>query len=350
MEIADLVRAVRRRLWLLMILPLVAGGIAFARLANDPESYRASATVAVPSAIERQAGAVGQYVANFRETLRSDDVVSPVARETGVRARALERRLQATRVGTTTTIRVSFTGSNAAAVERVVVQAAEATVARLAAPALGASSAVVATAEERYEQARDDLEAFTAETGFVLPEDLYRTKQNQLAATRDEAAAEALRPELEALGEQVLRYQRLNDALQQATTVLNNARSRHLEADADVFQQVEVVQLVSDATLIRRGDLVARGVGTAVALALVLALGAILVLELLRPSARRGPDEADAIATATPAGPAVPLPGSHFDGPRGPAEESAPADDVPTAGDVASRAPTWSSDPPSYDG
>ena len=86
MEIGDYLRVIRRRLWILVLVPVLAASIVGAVLLSQPLKYRAVATVAAPALVggrptanPQRPGGVRVFVANFAAALTAPQVVSKVA-------------------------------------------------------------------------------------------------------------------------------------------------------------------------------------------------------------------------------------------------------------------------------
>ena len=54
MEISDYLHIIRRRLWILILVPLLAGGVVAALVLRQPLKYDATATVAAPAVVGGQ--------------------------------------------------------------------------------------------------------------------------------------------------------------------------------------------------------------------------------------------------------------------------------------------------------
>src|SRR5688500_12749112 len=90
MELYDYLVAIRRRLWILLAVPLLAGGVVAALVLNGPAMYRATATVAAPalvggSSANQYSGPSGfnAFVANLTAAVTSPRILEKVAQETG---------------------------------------------------------------------------------------------------------------------------------------------------------------------------------------------------------------------------------------------------------------------------
>ena len=83
MEIRDYLRAIRRILPLLIILPIIAAAITGFLLEKQPSKYEAKATVVVPaiSGNGTSQSAASQYVDTFKDVLISQPVIADVSQK-----------------------------------------------------------------------------------------------------------------------------------------------------------------------------------------------------------------------------------------------------------------------------
>src|SRR2546427_13090865 len=97
MEIRHYLRAIRRRLWIVALLPLGAVGITAALQVAQPEKYQTTATVIVPALSQKgySTSAVTQYFSTFKDVLVSKPVVTAVSKQTGVSEKELVANLTA---------------------------------------------------------------------------------------------------------------------------------------------------------------------------------------------------------------------------------------------------------------
>src|ERR1700676_873131 len=100
MEIKDYLRAIRRWLWMPIVLPPLAGQGTGVLLLKQPLQYQADATVVVPAVSARgfSTSAAAQYVATFKDVLISAPLVSEVSKATGVPTKDLVSGLTASTV------------------------------------------------------------------------------------------------------------------------------------------------------------------------------------------------------------------------------------------------------------
>ena len=181
MEIREYLHAIRRRLWIPVLLPLLAGGAAYAIVSQQPQRYQASVIVTIPSSISETDGALTVYSDNFKEAIGSEVLLNRVGRDIGISKAALDSGITAARLQRSILIKVSFTGEDRREVAQVVVKASQYTLDRLAKPKLVAARAAVKLARSRYDRDRAAMYRFYRTTGLVIPVEVYTTKLAELS-------------------------------------------------------------------------------------------------------------------------------------------------------------------------
>lgn len=302
----EYLRAARRRVWLLVGLPLAAAGAAAAVVLLTPQQYAGTVYVAAPAlvggpAAQQYTGTQGanQFVAAFAAAATSPKVVGQVSAETGVSAAALRDGLRVTQVGASSQLELSYRASRRATVVPVV----EAT-SRHALDFLFASQ--VDIAEQQVQAASEDVKAATAAitewekaNKLSQPDKVYQATLNELANLKQQrlsmeavgngrgaaAAASAIatgQRRLDEIGPKLPDYQALlaqrdaaTSALSQARQELQGARAQSRAADpAEVTSVGEVVAVSRLNQLVRTAVPVA-GAGLIVAVLVVLGLEAL---------------------------------------------------------------------------
>jgi capsular polysaccharide biosynthesis protein len=321
-EIVDYLQVIRRRLWILVLVPLLAGGtVAGLVLAAGPR-YRATATVAAPALVGGQAsqysGSNGPraFVANFTAAVTSPRIVGQVAGETRVPQSRVSSGLVVAPIGDSSLIEVTHQSSRRAEAGPVAKAAASDTIRFLFQTQVTLAEQTVREAAKAVAAADAKLNSFYRSTGMVLPDKAYEIKAQQLANLQQQqaqsqadgaltaaaalaATIEAKQAELRALGPKVAAYQSLIDRKQQATGQLNlmqqgldQAHAQYSAADPAVVVTLGATTQASRLAELARKVLPAAGAG------LFLAVGIVLLLELL---ARR--------PMVSEEGPLEPLPG-----------------------------------------
>lgn len=192
MEISDYLRVIWRRLWILVLVPLLAGGIVTSMVLREPPKYTATADVAAPSVV---GGGSGQYsgpngikafVANFTAMVVSPQVVNQVAKTTKVPVDEINSGLSSTPVGQSGLVDVTFTTVHKDHAGPVAKAAAGATMTTLfqgevtlATSGYNAANAALAAAQKK-------LTDFRAQHGLVTdPNTQYQQDQSQLGSAQN---------------------------------------------------------------------------------------------------------------------------------------------------------------------
>ncbi len=115
-EIADYLKVARRRLWILILVPLLAAGAALAYGLLSPRTYSSTATVLTPSLVGAQYSqftgpqAIDQFVSAFAASAADPTVVAQTAKETGISAEALTDNVTVEQVGASSNVTLTFSG------------------------------------------------------------------------------------------------------------------------------------------------------------------------------------------------------------------------------------------------
>jgi capsular polysaccharide biosynthesis protein len=285
MEIKDYLHVIRRRLWMIVAVPVIAAVAAFLVLGQGPPKFKSSVEVAVPTLAENTAaGAVAVYVADFKEYLTTDPVINQVAQQNPlVPRKSIKKGLSASEVGNSDLLTVSYTGKHKNLVEAVARSAAAATLNETSEPELVDAQAAQQLAEQQYKQAQATLDNFVNTQTGGIPEDQYRERLASLDALK--LAASQARLDLDipkangldaqiplaeasiaSLLPQVLTYENLSEAEQQASLAVSSAVSRVQDAQSQVVAHGALVTLrnespVKSSKLAKDGTIVAVGAG-----------------------------------------------------------------------------------------
>lgn len=325
MEISDYLRIVRKRLWILVLVPGLAAGIVTALVLSGGPRYQATATVAAPALVggpssNQYSGSGGPrtFVANFVAAATSSRIVNQVARQANVPVSRIDVGLDAIPIGGSSLIQITYQSPRRPEAGPVAGGVAAGTIRFLFQSQVRLAERTVAEASKAVNAADAKLTSFYRSTGMVVPDKLYEIKSQQLAnlqaqqaqsqADGNPGAAAALgatistkESELRALVPRVATYQSLVDRKQQATQQLNlmqqsldQARAQYSAADPSTVVSLGETRQVSVLAQI------ARKAGPAAGAGLFLAVGIVALLELL---ARR--PEPEEIAAAPPLEPDV---------------------------------------------
>jgi uncharacterized protein involved in exopolysaccharide biosynthesis len=302
MEIRDYVSHVGWRLWILLLLPIVSGGVAFGLLADTPPQYEAKSVLTVPSSVVGgvSSGSVAQYMANFEQAIVSDQVVARTADEVGVAGREVRDGLNTRQLGSSNLVRVSYQGPDpgkAARIVEVATRWAFDLVEQIQLP-FGQSLYVirsrVSTTTSDLQVAETRLQHFLLRSGLVFPREQYLLAASDVARLESEilhaktvgsstvdleAALSDRRREVKLLGAKIPRYQQLQSVVDRAVVDVDAARDELRLAEDQLAHLKPQMTHVSTKRLARMRT-IGRGVGVAAGGGLIV----VMALVLLFPS------------------------------------------------------------------
>jgi len=309
MEISEYLPMVRRRLWILVVVPVLAALVGLVAFAGAPRTYSSSVEVAAPTTAENTTtGAVTVFVSSFTELLTTQPVIDRVSSETGASRARLRSGLSAGAVGGSSLIKVTYTSTRRQEVQAAVESATRATLDLVSAPQAAAAASALKVAQDRYQAARDALERYASGSGGGLPDDQYRQKLANLSALRLAATSARLDlaiPKANGLDAQipvaerdiaellpkVVRYDQLQDTVRQASDALANALIHEQDAKGQLVAHQSTTTLKTATPQAQnRVAALLRSVGVLAAVGLIAACLLVAFLELTEASkARRRP-------------------------------------------------------------
>lgn len=183
MEIIDYLRVARRRLWVLILVPLLAGGITAAIILHQPTQYTATATVAPPALVGGSAGnqytgsqAVSQYVSAFQSTAVGPAVRQAVVATTKTPASKFADGLDVAQVGASSTMTVTFTSPDKTVVEPVVKGISDETLAILFGSQVQLAKAQVSSAQQGVTSANAAIAEWSKKNHMADPQRSYQSQ------------------------------------------------------------------------------------------------------------------------------------------------------------------------------
>jgi capsular polysaccharide biosynthesis protein len=306
-EITDYLGVIWRRLWILVLVPVLAAGGAAYWLLKQPAQYQATATVAAPTVLGSSnasqyngANAPKQFVADFGAAITSPLILNQVAKETGAPAAEIKDGITSAPIGTSSLVQATYKTSKRNQAAPVAGAAASDTVRFLFQTQVRLARTTVKEGQKAVDEANAALSNFYKQTGQVLTDDTYRLKAQQVSdlqkeqalaqASGDTTSAAALskaiderNAQLAALRPQVITYQGLLDRKQQALGRLNlleqnleQAQAQYIAADPKSVVSVSDVQEVPILPRLIKAGATAFGAG------LILAVCLVLLLEVVR--------------------------------------------------------------------
>ncbi|MHB8488102.1 MAG: Wzz/FepE/Etk N-terminal domain-containing protein [Candidatus Dormibacteria bacterium] len=306
MEIRDYLRAIRRVLWLVIAVPIVAGLLTGGFMELQPSVYEADATVVVPaiSANGSSSSAATQYVAGFKDVLVSQPVLTEVSQKYRIPVSDLAAGLSAsTTTASSNIIHIALQLKRTSTTENLVGAVREATVDALnaiAQPSLVEAQSAQASGQALLTLADTNIAKFDATYGTVSPLNAYNNAQSQLniqvanlaRANANHDAKSALgaqalitlyTKQVASLGAELEQYQALSNARAAAISAYDHATQRLVDAQALIAADANPAAVTTSA-VVRLSKLsnTIKFAGIAFALGLLMMLGLILVLELMR--------------------------------------------------------------------
>ncbi len=322
MEISEYLRIIRRRLWILILIPLLAGGAVAALLLSQPKTYAATATVAAPALVggsqtNQYSGANGTraFVSNFAAALTAPVIVNRVAEETNVLPGKVTDGLSVAAIGDSSLLRVTYKTHNKDKAVPVSQAAASDTIKFLFQTQVELAQRTLVEAQKGAGKADLDLASFYKNSG-VLPESQFNTLSQQIASLQNAQATQqaagnttaaaslaaqiaTLQTRLAQLAPKVTEFQNLSDRKTQATARLSTAQQGVDQANAQALaaDPARVIS-VNKVKPISRASQLIKSVVPAVGAGLFLAVGIVFLLEVL---ARRPRSSGSTRAVSRPA-------------------------------------------------
>jgi len=370
-EIRDYLRAIRRVLWLVIAVPIVAALLVGGFIETQPSSYQANAYAVVPAITANgiSQSAASQYADTFKDVLTSQQVIPVVAQKYGISQSELVDGLSSsTTTASSNLITVVLVGKRTndkqpQPLEQAVREATVDTLNAIAEPQLVQAQNEVTNAQTLLATADTAITNFDATYGNVSPQVSYNDEQGvltnweaqlQTAILNGDAkritALNALitntKNTLAQLGTAVEEYQPLANA-QSAAIAASDHASSDLNAAKALIATDSAPGTVLTKNVGRLSKLsdVIKFAGIASALALLMMLGLILILELMRSGKRQdvpagsgqgafawAPPSAQTRPTGPPAAPSMAATPAAPTGVRDPWRAS-PSSTVPGDGD-----------------
>jgi capsular polysaccharide biosynthesis protein len=307
MEIRDYLRAIRRILPLLIILPIVAAAITGFFLEKQPSKYEATATVVVPaiSGNGTSQSAASQYVDTFKDVLVSEPVVHGVSVKDKIPESELVSGLSADTVtASSNIIHVTLIGLDRQNLTGAVREATVETMDDIAAPSVSQAKNEVTNSQTLLTNAQTAIRNFIGASQNPDPPTTFANAQKQLnneiselqlfklngdtAKAASMAATIATQTQVvDKAGQDLQQWTSLSDAQSAAIAASNHAQTALVTAESLIAtdEDPSTVTVVNNGRLSKLSDVI-KFAGIAFALALLMLLGLILILELMRSGRR----------------------------------------------------------------
>jgi hypothetical protein len=371
-EIRDYLRAIRRVLWLVIAVPIVAGLLVGGFIELQPSSYEADAYAVVPAITANgiSQSAASQYASTFKDVLTSESVIPDVSQKFNIPQSELVAGLSSsTTTASSNLITVQLVGkrSNDKVAQNLVGAVREATIDTMnaiAEPQLIEANNEVADSATRLQQANTAINSFDAQYQNASPQIAYNDEQStlsnqeslfQTAKIDNDGPREVIlttiigqtESKLSQLALALQTYQPLAEQQSAAIAANDHALSDQVAAQAllNTDSAPGTVLTKNVGRLSKLSDVI-KFAGIGFALALLMMLGLILILELMRssrrdavPAGQQGafawaPPSAQTRPTGPPAAPAMAAAPAASAGTRDPWRASPPASTAPDDGDA----------------
>ena len=249
MEIVDYLRVARRRLWVLVGVPVLATGAAAAIVLFAPQQFGGTAYVAAPALVGGGAAgtqytgtqAANQFVAAFGAAVTSPRVLADVAGDTGVAPERLRDGLAITQVGASSQLEVTYTAGDRATVAPVLTATTTRALAFLFSSQVGIATGEVEAANADVTAATRAIAEWEKTNKVSQPDRIYQATLGELTSLRQQqlsmqavgngrgvdAATDAItaaQKKLDELGPKLPDYQALLAQRDAATNALSQAR------------------------------------------------------------------------------------------------------------------------------
>lgn len=194
MEIADYLRVARKRLWVLILIPLLAAGAAVAWVLTSPPEYSATATLSttafVGGATNQFTGtqAASSFAAAFTAKATGPAVQETASEESGVPVSDLEDGIQVAQNGASSDMTITFSGPDKESVVPALEAVKKATLNSMFAAQVTQAEANVTNAQAAVVAANQRLRQVTLNYGRTDPLTVYQGQLTRVAVTDLERA------------------------------------------------------------------------------------------------------------------------------------------------------------------
>jgi hypothetical protein len=307
MEIRDYLRAIRRILWLVIAIPIVAGLLVGGFIELQPSSYEADASAVVPAITANgiSQSAASQYTSTFKDVLLSQQVIPSVSQKFNIPQSDLLAGLSSsTTTASSNLINVVLIGKKGQDLVGAVREATVETMDAIAYPQVVEAKNEVTRAATQLAEAQSQINSF--DLTYNNPSPVVQFNDQHARVFQEEAQLQTLiinndiakEPILKATiakdsallqqyGNQLNLYEPLNAALNAANAANAHAATAMVAANAliDTDHAASTVTTRDVGRLSKLSDTI-KFAAIAFALALLMMLGLILILELMRGGKR----------------------------------------------------------------
>lgn len=193
MEIIDYLRIMRKRLAVLILVPIIAAVAALALVFVSPVTYTSTATVSGNTLVGGTSQFTGpqgtaQYVAAFTATAQGPALINRVSDSTGVARNQLRDNLVVNQRGASSDMTLAFTSTKRDDVEKVVTAMTSETLMALFEPREVQATEEIKIAQETVEASNTALGDYSKEVGLADPVQAYQVRLNQVSSLEQQQA------------------------------------------------------------------------------------------------------------------------------------------------------------------
>jgi uncharacterized protein involved in exopolysaccharide biosynthesis len=246
-EIVDYLRIARRRVWVLVGIPLAAAIATTLLVVLSPAQYTATATVSAPALVGGAAGnqyngsqAVNQFVSAFQSTAQGPTVRQNVSDATHVATGKISSGLTVSQVGASSAMTLTYQSTNRKEIVPVLTGVVQQTLGSMFGSQVTLAQAQMTAAKADIASASAAIVAWEQKNNLVDPDQIYSSRIQQIQSLQAQQASlqangkptgsaeisaeiASLKAGLVKFAPLLAEYDGLTAARDAATTALNNA-------------------------------------------------------------------------------------------------------------------------------
>jgi capsular polysaccharide biosynthesis protein len=333
-EIVDYLRIARRRLWVLVGIPLAAAIITTLFVFLSPAQYTATATVSAPALVGGQPGnqfsgsqAVGQFASAFQSVAQGPAIRQSVSAATGVTLGKIQGGLTVSQVGASSTMQLTYQSTERKEIVPVLTAITKQTLDNLFSSQVTLAQQQITDAKADLTKADQTIVAWEQTNKVVDPPQIFqsmvdhlntlRSQQSALQANGKPSGSAALSAQIASTQASMTKfapllaeYDVLASARDSASASINTAQNNLVTARSQLnAADPSKVAFISGEHTVNDGSAIATKVLPVTGAAIFAAVALIAILELLasgRVAARSAEQRQEEAAEADRARAAAP--------------------------------------------
>jgi uncharacterized protein involved in exopolysaccharide biosynthesis len=195
-EIVDYLRIARRRLWVLVGIPLAAAIITTLFVFLSPAQYTATATVSAPALVGGQPGnqfsgsqAVGQFASAFQSVAQGPAIRQSVSAATGVTLGKIQGGLTVSQVGASSTMQLTYQSTQRKEIVPVLTAVTKQTLANLFSSQVTLAQQQITDAKADLTKADQTIAAWEQTNKVVDPPQIFQSMVDHLNTLKSQQSA-----------------------------------------------------------------------------------------------------------------------------------------------------------------